>query len=144
MLYVPEDDLPASFHSSSSLALSTGSASLASLAKEYAVKRMVGPGFSRRDAEEAYDTCGCVETEAVAMLCRGLYSCQTHHCNISSENNDGASEVVADWKEEMLSLESTFGPEVGLLILFSDCDPPSYLKNQLRSVSSMMQRTPFP
>jgi ATP-dependent RNA helicase DHX57 len=67
MLYVPEDDLPASFHSSTTLALSTGSASLASLAKEYSVKRMVGSGLSRRDAEEAYDACGGVETEAVAM-----------------------------------------------------------------------------
>jgi hypothetical protein len=108
------------------------------------MRSMVGSRFARRDDEEAYDACGGVETEAVAMLCRGLYSCQIHHGNISSENNDGASEVVAGWKEEMLTLESIFGPEVGLLILFSDSDPPSYLKYQLRSVNSMMQRTPSP
>ncbi|KAJ3194151.1 hypothetical protein HK101_003398 [Irineochytrium annulatum] len=110
-LHVPEDDLPAAFHSATK-ELQAGASTTAHLTREWSLKRMVRSGVGRDACADVFDTCGG-EMEALAEL----------FWRFGGEDGDGVGgrptvgedvdreELEQSWRDELEALASIFGVE---------------------------------
>ncbi|KAJ3349723.1 hypothetical protein HDU83_000341 [Entophlyctis luteolus] len=106
-IYVPEDDLPESFHSKPTNAISRGQSSMTSLNRERAIEYMSKSGFSREICASEYDAHQAVELDALAALVSKL--------SLAENAVSGAVAPQAcasdSLREELEAIEAIYGTE---------------------------------
>ncbi|KAJ3111071.1 hypothetical protein HDU96_006010 [Phlyctochytrium bullatum] len=114
--HVPEDDLPPTFAPKKEVRMisSVSAANQEAQAREKGCKRLLRTGFSRRVCEEALTLCQGSEPLAMTLLSRKLAGTAVD----AASDFSAATSDVAGMEDELLVLESIFGPR------FSVSSPP--------------------
>ncbi|KAI8622119.1 P-loop containing nucleoside triphosphate hydrolase protein [Chytriomyces sp. MP71] len=109
-IYVPEDDLPFAFHSKIKTEITTGQSNQASLTRDWSIQHMVTAGFSTQVCQQAYDTCGSNELDALAHLLKKM-SMGLEDTPALDPSAIDREELTLSRAEELEALESIYGTE---------------------------------
>ncbi|KAJ3029969.1 UNVERIFIED_CONTAM: hypothetical protein HDU68_010546 [Siphonaria sp. JEL0065] len=107
-IYVPEDDLPASFHAKPTNTITHGQSTTESLNRERAVTHMTQSGFNADTCCTEYDANGSSELKAIASLVTKLSSDTS---TSPPPSNLDPSELSQSWTDELEAVESIFGTD---------------------------------
>ncbi|KAI9360815.1 P-loop containing nucleoside triphosphate hydrolase protein [Zopfochytrium polystomum] len=102
-LHVPEDDLPAAFHTKTT-EIATGQSTVEGLAREWAIKRVLPSGFSPQLLGEAYDANGQSILRALSKLVTTLSGVDTSEPTA----DDADTSLWPAWLEEVEAISSMY------------------------------------